>query len=209
MTMNPQAAGLRLALAALLIGAGCAMTAAQTTVPQGAEHPGAACPPGTMQNAPTVGRPADGKPLSDQLAELISHRYGISWGRINVVPLSVDLQRFSPDAVSDERVDTMRRSFGVDSDTKLILVTGRLLRRKGHHLVVQAVHRLKDMDLLIIAGETIAPHLDESNRSVLVSLDRHPSVRHFEPAARNHNRLGRGTACSFVDPNLRPERLDG
>jgi hypothetical protein len=69
MTMSHQTAGLRLALSALLIGAGCTMAAAQTTVPQGAEHPGAACPPGTMQNAPTVGRPGDGKPLSDQLAE--------------------------------------------------------------------------------------------------------------------------------------------
>jgi glycosyltransferase involved in cell wall biosynthesis len=95
--------------------------------------------------------------VSDQLAELISHRYGISWGRINVVPLSVDLQRFDPETVSHERVDTMRRSFGIDPDTKLILVTGRLLRRKGHHLVVQAVHRLKDMGLkdfiCVFAGE--------------------------------------------------------
>ena len=95
--------------------------------------------------------------VSDQLAELISHRYGISWGRINVVPLSVDLERFDPETVSHERVDTMRRSFGIDPDTKLILVTGRLLRRKGHHLVVQAVHRLKEMGLkdfiCVFAGE--------------------------------------------------------
>jgi glycosyltransferase involved in cell wall biosynthesis len=95
--------------------------------------------------------------VSDQLAELISHRYGISWGRINVVPLSIDLQRFDPETVSHERVDTMRRSFGIDPDTKLILVTGRLLRRKGHHLVVQAVRRLKEMGLkdfiCVFAGE--------------------------------------------------------
>ena len=85
--------------------------------------------------------------VSDQLAELISHRYGISWGRIDVVPLSVDLQRFDPETVSHERVDTMRRSFGIDPDTKVILVIGRLLRRKGHHLVVQALRRLKEMGL--------------------------------------------------------------
>jgi glycosyltransferase involved in cell wall biosynthesis len=95
--------------------------------------------------------------VSDQLAELISHRYGISWGRINVVPLSIDLERFDPETVSHERVDTMRRSFGIDPDTKIILVTGRLLRRKGHHLVVRAVHRLKEMGLkdfiCVFAGE--------------------------------------------------------
>jgi len=95
--------------------------------------------------------------VSDQLAELISHRYGISWGRINVVPLSIDLQRFDPDTISPERVESIRRAFGVEPGAKLILVTGRLLRRKGHHLVVQAVHRLKEMGLrdfvCVFAGE--------------------------------------------------------
>lgn len=95
--------------------------------------------------------------VSDQLAELISHRYGISWGRINVVPLAIDLQRFDPEAIAPERIDSIRRAFGVEPSAKLILVTGRLLRRKGHHLVVQAVHRLKDMGLkdfvCVFAGE--------------------------------------------------------
>jgi glycosyltransferase involved in cell wall biosynthesis len=95
--------------------------------------------------------------VSDQLAELISHRYGISWGRINVVPLAIDLQRFDPETIAQERVDSIRRVFGVEPGAKLILVTGRLLRRKGHHLVVQAMHRLKDMGLkdfvCVFAGE--------------------------------------------------------
>ena len=95
--------------------------------------------------------------VSDQLAELISHRYGISWGRINVVPLAIDLQRFDPDTIAPERVESVRRAFGVEPGAKLILVTGRLLRRKGHHLVVQAVHRLKENGLkdfvCVFAGE--------------------------------------------------------
>jgi glycosyltransferase involved in cell wall biosynthesis len=95
--------------------------------------------------------------VSDQLAELISHRYGISWSRINVVPLAVDLARFDPETIAQERIDSVCRAFGVEPGTKLILVTGRLLRRKGHHLVVQAVHRLKEMGLkdfvCVFAGE--------------------------------------------------------
>jgi glycosyltransferase involved in cell wall biosynthesis len=95
--------------------------------------------------------------VSDQLAELISHRYGISWSRINVVPLAVDLARFDPETIAQDRIDSVCRAFGVEPGTKLILVTGRLLRRKGHHLVVQAVHRLKEMGLkdfvCVFAGE--------------------------------------------------------
>ena len=57
-----------LRIAALLLCASCATVAAQTTVPRGADHPGAACPPGTGSNAPTVGKDQE-KPLSDQLAQ--------------------------------------------------------------------------------------------------------------------------------------------
>src|SRR4051794_11672112 len=60
---------MRQRLAVILICAGSSVAVAQTTtVPKGEDHPGAACPPGTSQNAPAVGRP-DGKTLSDQLAD--------------------------------------------------------------------------------------------------------------------------------------------
>jgi len=45
------------------------------------------------------------------------------------------------------RVDAVRRAWGVRADVKLILVAGRMLRRKGHHVVVAAVRRLKEMGL--------------------------------------------------------------
>ena len=41
----------------------------------------------------------------------------------------------------------MRDAWGVRPDTKVILVVGRILRRKGHHVVVKAARRLKDMGL--------------------------------------------------------------
>src|SRR5262249_5250780 len=74
-----------------------------------------------------------------------------------VVPASVDLARFDPTAVSAARVETIRRSWGVRPDTKVILVVGRMLRRKGHHVAVKAVHRLKARGLkdfvCVFAGE--------------------------------------------------------
>ena len=35
------------------------------------------------------------------------------------------------------RINAVRRSFGIRGDTKVILVPGRMLRRKGHHVAVQ------------------------------------------------------------------------
>ncbi len=95
--------------------------------------------------------------VSDQIAELITERYGIPWDRISVVPTSVDIERFDPTSVSPDRVESVRRAWGVRRNAKVIFVPGRMLRRKGHHLVVRAVHRLKAMGvkdfLCVFAGE--------------------------------------------------------
>ena len=85
--------------------------------------------------------------VSEQIAELIADRYSLPPGRIVVVPASIDLARFDPAAISTDRLDVIRRAWGVAPDTKVILVVGRMLRRKGHHVAVKAVHRLKERGL--------------------------------------------------------------
>ena len=85
--------------------------------------------------------------VSDQLAELINDRYGTPWQRIVVVPASVDVRRFDPAAVSAERIAAVRVAWGVGGSSRIILIVGRMLRRKGHHVAVQAMRRLKAMGI--------------------------------------------------------------
>jgi glycosyltransferase involved in cell wall biosynthesis len=85
--------------------------------------------------------------VSDEIAQLINDRYGTPWERIAVVPCSIDFERFDPRNVSGERVEAVRHVWGVTRDTKVILITGRILRRKGHHVAVRAIRRLKDLGL--------------------------------------------------------------
>jgi hypothetical protein len=59
---------MRLIFPAILLCATCTIAAAQTTVPQGTDHPGSACPPGTGRDPATVGKGSD-RSLSDQLAQ--------------------------------------------------------------------------------------------------------------------------------------------
>lgn len=95
--------------------------------------------------------------VSDQIAELIVERHRVAPDRIAVVPTSIDAGRFDPVAVSAARLDAVRRIWGVTPDTRVILVVGRMLRRKGHHVAVKAVHRLKERGLkdfvCVFAGE--------------------------------------------------------
>jgi glycosyltransferase involved in cell wall biosynthesis len=85
--------------------------------------------------------------VSDQIAEIINDRYRTPWERIVVVPASIDVDRFDPAAVSRQRIEAVRAAWGVKPETKVILVVGRMLRRKGHHVVVSAARRLKEMGL--------------------------------------------------------------
>jgi len=84
---------------------------------------------------------------SEQIAQLINDRYGTAWEKITVVPCSIDLDRFNPESVSRERIEAVRGAWGIKRDTKVILITGRILRRKGHDVVVKAVKRLKEAGL--------------------------------------------------------------
>jgi glycosyltransferase involved in cell wall biosynthesis len=95
--------------------------------------------------------------VSEQIAQLINDRYGMPWERITVVPSSVDLGRFDPAEVAPERVEAMRHAWGIKRDTRVILIVGRIVRRKGHHVVVKAAKRLKQMGfkdfLCVFVGE--------------------------------------------------------
>ena len=85
--------------------------------------------------------------VSEQIAQLINDRYGLPWERITVVPSSIDFERFDPAVVIHERVEAIRHAWGIKHDTKVILIVGRIVRRKGHHVVVKAAKRLKEMGL--------------------------------------------------------------
>jgi glycosyltransferase involved in cell wall biosynthesis len=83
--------------------------------------------------------------VSEQIADTIAERYGAASGRIIVVPSHIDAGDFDPALVTPQRIAAMRAAWDVSADTRVIVVIGRILRRKGHHVVVRAAERLKDM----------------------------------------------------------------
>jgi len=85
--------------------------------------------------------------VSDQIADTIAARYSGAARRIVVIPSHVDGSLFDPARVTPQRIAAVRSEWDVGTDTRAILVIGRILRRKGHHVVVRAAGRLKDMGL--------------------------------------------------------------
>jgi glycosyltransferase involved in cell wall biosynthesis len=80
--------------------------------------------------------------LKDDLAAL-----GVAPERIRVLRNGVDLERFRP----GDRA-AARARFGLDPARRTLGSVGHLIERKGHHLVIQALARCPDTDL-VIAGD--------------------------------------------------------
>lgn len=85
--------------------------------------------------------------------------HGINPDRVVAIPRGVDLSRFEPSFVSADRVEALRKAWGVAGDERRlkVLLAGRLTRWKGQGLAIEAVARLKALSdtrvLLLLAGD--------------------------------------------------------
>lgn len=86
--------------------------------------------------------------------------HGVSSDRVIAIPRGVDLQLFDPALIGAERVDALRRAWGIKPDERrlIILLAGRLTRWKGQVLMIEALAELKaqtgrDDILLVLAGD--------------------------------------------------------
>jgi len=86
--------------------------------------------------------------------------HGVDPARIVAIPRGVDLARFDPEAVSPERIEAIRKAFGLqgDGDKVKIILAGRLTRWKGQKLLIEAAARLKARGVrnfvIVFAGDS-------------------------------------------------------
>lgn len=106
--------------------------------------------------------------VSDWIADLIASRYGTPRSRIAVIHRVVDTERFDAVRVSEDRKAALRQAWGLSGDAPVILLTGRVTRRKGHDVLARAAARLKDEVpfICICAGD------DQAGTSYRAEMDR-------------------------------------
>lgn len=85
--------------------------------------------------------------------------HGVHPDKVVAIPRGVDLTRFEPGLVSGERVEALRKAWGVASDERRlkVLLAGRLTRWKGQALAIEALARLKAVGdlriLMLLVGD--------------------------------------------------------
>ncbi len=82
---------------------------------------------------------------SDYTRDHVLAEHGVDPGKLVTIPRGVDLARFDPAAVSQDRVEALRTGWDLPAGEGRvkILLAGRLTRIKGHLTVIEAAARLK------------------------------------------------------------------
>jgi glycosyltransferase involved in cell wall biosynthesis len=81
--------------------------------------------------------------ISDYVAEHIRTRYQVPPERLRMIPRGVDTTVFDPAAVSEERRAALAERWHLEPGAKVLMLPGRVVRRKGHTLLLRAIERLR------------------------------------------------------------------
>jgi glycosyltransferase involved in cell wall biosynthesis len=94
---------------------------------------------------------------SHYTAGLILESYPFAEPRLKVVHRGTDLTAFSPAAIAPERVEAVRKAWGVDPHERIVLLAARLTGWKGQRVLIEAAARLRAGGLsdvvFVLAGD--------------------------------------------------------
>ncbi|MBM6596164.1 glycosyltransferase family 4 protein [Microvirga pudoricolor] len=94
---------------------------------------------------------------SHYTADLIRSLYPQSADRIRVIHRGTDFMQFSPGAVTAERVEALRKAWGVSPYERVVLLAARLTGWKGQKVLIEAAAKLRDGGLsdvaFVLAGD--------------------------------------------------------
>jgi glycosyltransferase involved in cell wall biosynthesis len=94
---------------------------------------------------------------SHYTADLIRASHPQSADRIRVVHRGTDFSVFTPSAVAPERIESLRKAWGVAPHERVVLLAARLTGWKGQRVLVEAAAKLRDAGLrdvgFILAGD--------------------------------------------------------
>jgi glycosyltransferase involved in cell wall biosynthesis len=76
---------------------------------------------------------------SSYVSRAMIERHQIAAERVIVIPNSVDIARFNPAAVSDDRIAVLRSAWRVLPQMRVVLIPGRLTPRNGQTTMIDAV----------------------------------------------------------------------
>ena len=92
--------------------------------------------------------------VSDSIRRHIRERYGREEG-VTLIFRGVDMQQFATEHVDPMRVENLRQQWGINAQTPLIMLPGRLTRLKGQDVFIKCLGMLRHQDFqAVLVGDT-------------------------------------------------------
>ena len=88
--------------------------------------------------------------ISDYVARYLTQGYGVGGDRLRTIHRGIDLEFFSPERVSGERMVRISRAWGLPDGMPVVMLPGRLTRWKGADILLQAIAQLPRNDVCCV-----------------------------------------------------------
>ncbi len=88
--------------------------------------------------------------ISGFVAAQVSTRHAVGPDRLRVIPRGVDVAAFDPAVVSGARVHRLAAAWRLPDGARVVMLPGRLVRWKGHAVLLEAVARLGREDVCVV-----------------------------------------------------------
>ncbi len=112
--------------------------------------------------------------ISQFIATHVQTVYGISPERIRVIPRGIDVYKFDFQSVHPNRLTSLARAWCLPEDKPLVMLPGRLVRWKGHEILIEALAKvcLPDLRCLLVGFDQAHVHY----KAELEKLIRHKGL---------------------------------
>ncbi len=112
--------------------------------------------------------------ISHFIATHVQTVYGIAPERIRVIPRGIDFYKFDSTLVHPHRLTALARAWRLPEDQPLVMLPGRLVRWKGHEVLIEALAKLcrRDFCCLLVGFDQAHVHY----RAELETLIRHKGL---------------------------------
>lgn len=92
--------------------------------------------------------------ISNHIKNHVLKNYKVDENKLRLVFRCVNLERFSPEAVTQERMINKIKEYNIPDDKPVLFLGGRITKWKGQHLLIEALSKMKNQDYYcIIAGD--------------------------------------------------------
>lgn len=88
--------------------------------------------------------------ISNFVARYLQEEYHTPPDKIRLIPRGIALDRFHPTAVTPQRLIMLAQEWRIPDGANVIILPGRLTRWKGHHVLIDAMERLKRDDIFCV-----------------------------------------------------------